>query len=663
MCGIFGVYSAAKDVSSGKAYLKSLVRLESLEPILKKMFQQSLSRGSEAAGLALLPISRVDTPTRVKIAKSQDKASHFFSSAEYVQLKQAANKTPIRAIIGHSRLATNGTHRLQMNNQPVVSQKATLIGVHNGIVTNTQLLAQSLPKSYHTPELDTQLVLDYLERDMLSNQVSDPLLSIQSLFYKAEGTLNLAILVPNLEGLILASNHGSLYSFETDSELTFFASEKVFLEVISPSIERFLGCKVIGKPTKVATPILLAKNQPKNIKKLSPQPLIFASPDLQVISSNLNSISTLRKHTIDLQKISAIPRCSRCILPATTPFIEFDDKGVCNYCREHKKITHHGKDKLEEILEKNRKGTGEPDCMVAFSGGRDSSYGLHLLKEEFGMQPLAFTYDWGMISDLGRRNQARMLGALGVEHILVSANIAEKRKHIKENILAWMKKPTLGMVPLFMEGDKQCELHADMVMKRYKIPLMIYCRGNDLEKDEFKAGHSGVKDADPGGVIHHLSFAKKMTLLYYYGSQYLKNPSYLNSSLVDTGLGYYSTYIRSHNYAYLWHYIPWNEAEINKTLIEKYNWETAVETPTTWRIGDGTPAFYNYIYYQVQGFTENDSLRARQVREGILSRSEAIDLVVAENQPQYKALKWYFDSLEIDGNSVLSVVDSMPKLY
>lgn len=87
------------------------------------------------------------------------------------------------------------------------------------------------------------------------------------------------------------------------------------------------------------------------------------------------------------------------------------------------------------------------------------------------------------------------------------------------------------------------------------------------------------------------------------------------------------------------------------------------ETTTSWRIGDGTPPFYNYIYCQVQGFTENDSLRARQVREGIITRREALGLVYSENQPQYGALTWYFDTIGIDGDAVLTVVDGMRKLY
>ena len=45
---------------------------------------------------------------------------------------------------------------------------------------------------------------------------------------------------------------------------------------------------------------------------------------------------------------------------------------------------------------------------MPFSGGRDSSYGLHLMMKTLKVKPIAYTYDWGMVTDLGRRNISRM---------------------------------------------------------------------------------------------------------------------------------------------------------------------------------------------------------------------------------------------------------------
>jgi glucosamine--fructose-6-phosphate aminotransferase (isomerizing) len=108
---------------------------------------------------------------------------------------------------------------------------------------------------------------------------------------------------------------------------------------------------------------------------------------------------------------------------------------------------------LENKLTEHKKENGK-DILVGFSGGRDSSYMLHLLKNKYEMKPIAVTYDWGMVTDLARRNQARMCGHLGVEHIIVAADIPQKRKNINLYLNAWLKNPHLGMVPLLMAGDK-----------------------------------------------------------------------------------------------------------------------------------------------------------------------------------------------------------------
>lgn len=634
MCGIYGIIA---NQNSSKLYF-----FKDLETIVKKIFQESLSRGSEAAGLL------ISTNNHASMIKTSKKITKFLKSVDYLSLKKHNQNEPIKIVFGHTRMSTHGDPNNAINNQPVVSKAQKIIGIHNGLITNHQELIED---KKNIAELDTQNLLNYLE-EQLPTTINDE--KLKKIFHKLEnqikGVANLALFLPKNNLFLLYSNNGSLYYVKANG-LTYFASEKSTLE------------KTLQKQAKqIKNKLIIFKFSGKNQIRID----YLSSKNKQFLTKKTNfcnKLNLLKKHTINETTIKKLKRCTQCILPSTTPFITFDKCGVCNFCLEHKPITYQGETALEKILSQHRRSDGQPDCLVAFSGGRDSSYGLHLLKTKFRMNPVAFTYDWGMISDLGRRNQARMLGKLGVEQILVSANISQKRAHIRSNILAWCEKPDLGMVPIFMQGDKQCEYYTDQAAKKYKIPLIIYCRGNELEREEFKAGYCGIKNADPGGIIHNLPVVDKLRLLTYYGKQYLLNPSYFNHSILDTAFGYFSTYLAPHNYLNLWHYVPWKEKEIIKTLTKNYGWEMSADTPTSWRIGDGTPAFYNYIYYQVQGFTENDSLRARQVREGFLSREKALELVMAENKPQYNNLKWYFDTLNLDGNAVLTVVDKMEKRY
>lgn len=70
------------------------------------------------------------------------------------------------------------------------------------------------------------------------------------------------------------------------------------------------------------------------------------------------------------------------------------------------------------------------------------------------MKPVTYTYDWGMVTDLGRRNISRMCSQLGVENIIVAADISLKRKNIRMNLEAWLKAPHLGMMAMLTAGDK-----------------------------------------------------------------------------------------------------------------------------------------------------------------------------------------------------------------
>lgn len=646
MCGIYGIYN--NNNSSFSFFQDSI----------KKMSKYAYQRGKEAAGLA------VSVEGGFKMIKSDLNGKMLFKTKEYQQLHDIIKDTSIKALIGHSRIATHGSQLDNKNNQPVLSDDLNFVMVHNGIITNTDKLLLQMGKSLtDKAELDSQILLNYFS--YLYNVYGNYEETFKVLFDEIEGSLSIAIIPSSHNSLILASNTGSLFYYRDLQGHTYFSSEKIFLSKTfslnsTENIVQICPNTYISIENKTTLAKISTVNVPFKVEDFSPSENLSSAIHLYNFNNDINNI---KKHDFNYKAIYNLKRCTRCILPSTTPFITFDTKGVCNFCLEHDPITTKGIQSLEEILSKYRTKDKKPNCLAAFSGGRDSSYGLHYLKNDLGMNPLAYTYDWGMVTDVARKNQARILGKLGVEHIVVSADITKKRKHIRENILAWMKKPSLGMVPIFMQGDKQCEYHADKIMKDYNLDLMFFFRGNELEKEEFKNGHCGIKDADPGGVIHHLPIKGKLKLLKFYGKEYLLNPSYINSSFFDTGLAYFSTYIQKHNYVYLWHYVPWNEDKIITTLKKEYNWELSTETNQTWRTDDGTSAFYNYIYYQGQGFTENDSFRSRQIREGILDRKTALELVNEENKPRYEALRWYFDMVGLDGDKVLSVVDKMKKLY
>jgi glutamine---fructose-6-phosphate transaminase (isomerizing) len=275
------------------------------------------------------------------------------------------------------------------------------VGVHNGIITNTDVLWQILNKK---PRLavDTEVLMAWYDTFQLNMGWK---MATINLLKQIEGAASFAVLSVESGEMVLATNTGSIY---VTKDKSMFASERYILNRIDK--------------IKDAYQIKAGNFEVWNLASKKKRQLVDKSFYETCEKSNVKSdLTKLKLHDFDYKRIYAIKRCTICILPVTTPFINFDGKGVCNYCRDHQPFTYQGKEALMKLVEPFRSKKGEADCLIGFSGGRDSSYGLHLLKTELGLNPIAYTFDWGMLSDLGRQNAARVTGKLGVEHIIVSA--------------------------------------------------------------------------------------------------------------------------------------------------------------------------------------------------------------------------------------------------
>ena len=669
MCGIFGVIARADAPLTGRQ----------IQTTVDRLFRLSESRGKEAAGLAMV------RPDKIIIYKDATSASKLIRRSDYRSLYNgqatgATGPTLPQAIIGHSRLVTTGGEEKPVNNQPVVSPGT--VGIHNGIIVNHEELWRQIPDIPRVGEV-VSVVITALVGHFIAAGVG-PAEAIRKTFSMLRGAASVALAFLDFDALALASNTGSLYvAAAGGADLAIFASERYILQQLLA--DEALKARVNG-----AEPTQICPGQGLFIElgtlKLSPFALtgearlvepIPQSNRQQVVEIGLASGSTNGRHSlapirkaaahppsgIDAEGVAALRRCTRCVLPETMPFIEYDGQGVCNYCRSFQRIEIYGRDALMERVAPYRRRDGGPDCLVGLSGGRDSSYGLHYIKAELGMNPIAFTYDWGMVTDLARRNISRLCGQLGIEHILVSANIARKRENIRKNVQAWLRRPALGMIPLFMAGDKQYFFQAKRLRRQTGLPVIMLCE-NMLEQTHFKSGFSGVRPSniDPDHV-YTLPVLSKLQMLRFYATQYLTNPGYLNSSLPDTVFAYACYYLISKDYVNLYRYVEWDEDTLNQTLRSEYDWELATDTTTTWRIGDGTASFYNYIYATIAGFTENDTFRSNQIRQGIITREQALQRIAVENQPRWESIRWYCEIIGVDFEDAVKRINAAPKLY
>ncbi|MBF8176687.1 glucosamine 6-phosphate synthetase [Herminiimonas contaminans] len=603
MCGIFGIVSP----------------VPVLESELDILVRHSQQRGRDSSGL---------------LVYSKDAYSAYRADYPITRLLNEVRPFSNHIVMGHSRLITNGLG----DNQPVIREGICVL--HNGIVVNDEAIWPQIGKEREL-QIDTEAIAAIASAHLDAGKSLETLPA--SILDLCRGVVACALSVPRLGKLCLFSNNGSLYT-GTKNHAIYFASERYPLTVIGcENIEQVREAVFVDIPSS-ATDITICDRRERTTNLI---------PGLS-LSGEEEKLLVYRRHNLR--------RCTKCILPETMPYISFDADGVCNYCKHYKpRNKPRPKEELFELVESYRRKNGN-DCIVPFSGGRDSCYGLHLIVKELQMKPITYTYDWGMVTDLGRRNISRMSAELGVENIIVADDIDQKRRNIKKNLAAWLKSPHLGMISILTAGDKHFFRHIETVKKQTGVSLNLW-GVNPLEVTHFKSGFLGVPpDFEEKRVYSHGAL-KQLRYQYLRVKAMLASPGYFNSSLWDTLSGeYYRSFAEKTDYFHIFDYWRWDERQIDDTLAE-YDWERAPDTNTTWRIGDGTAAFYNYIYYTVAGFTEHDTFRSNQIREGDLSREEALALVDDENRTRYPNIKWYLDAVGMDFKEVISVVNNIPRMY
>lgn len=607
MCGIFGLVSA-----SGQKVNKASLNI---------LADHARQRGRDSSGLIYF-----------------DKQGCQVKRADYDVNNLLSKVAPYnsQAVFGHSRLITNGL----ADNQPVV--RGDICIIHNGIIVNDADV-WGLIGAERKLEIDSEVIAAITEKYLEDNgtdlsQLSDRILSL------CKGVIACAIILPKIGKAVLFSNNGSLYLGQSDDGVCFSSESYPLTQIHCTHITQIKEQAVILEIPESAS--VSVSDDRKRTHNIIP-PFKYNQAEEKLLQFNLPELR----------------RCTKCVLPETMPYISFDAAGVCNYCNTYTlRNVPKPKEDLFNLVKPYRRN-GQLDCIVPFSGGRDSCYGLHLIVKELGMNPVTYTYDWGMVTDLGRRNISRMCAELGVENIIIADDIDKKRKNIATNLRAWLKSPHLGMISILTAGDKHFFRHVETVKRQTGIGLNLW-GVNPLEVTHFKAGFLGIPPDFEEKRVYMNGWRKQLEYQSLRFKAMLKSPGYFNSSLWDTLSGeYYRSFTEKKDYYHIFDYWSWDEKTIDDTLIGEYDWETAVDTSTTWRIGDGTAAFYNYIYYTVAGFSEHDTFRSNQIREGVMTRDQALELVKNENQPRYQNIRWYLDALGMDFDQVIKVVNAIPKLY
>ena len=638
MCGIFGLISP---VNSRKTRQYSRT--------FKSLMRSSESRGKDCSGVL------VSSEKEFKVFKSSQRGKTLLRD----KIVQESLKGDMKAkkgntsfvIAGHTRMVTHGSKYEFENIQPCISGDRFAI-FHNGVITNWRELSHEMSLTNAHLFSDTKILALLLEE--LCTKESDIQSSLENILLRLSGANNFVILDSKTGSLFFFSSNGSLYTgYDSKTGAIVYASEKEILKKqlsanSQSSVKQVPKLQLIKLDQIIE---LLNSDVPKEYAVSTNLRIEINVHSVGVAEKNyVNSlhVETNRSHiqelmeSIDYGKIGLIQRCKLCILPSTFPGLLFDVEGICELCKTHVATKPKGIEELRKLLARNG-GT----ALIPISGGRDSSFALHYLSKELEVPVIAYTYDWGFVSNSARENISKMCGKLGIEHILIAANMDRKRTNVRKNLLAWLDKPEIGLVPILMAGDKQFLTLSEKIRKENGLGVSIFAM-NSYEKTLFKSAYAGSTYASDERRSHSISSANKMRILRHYGLKFIQNRKYFNSSLIDSSVGFFSFYFVKTNYLQVFDYLEWDEREIMKILSENYAWSTENTGENSWRSGDATSGFYNFIYLKFGGFTENDTFRSNQIRNGAISRDEAIERIQIENRVQAEMILEYLGNLRIN---------------
>ena len=138
--------------------------------------------------------------------------------------------------------------------------------------------------------------------------------------------------------------------------------------------------------------------------------------------------------------------CKKCVLDERFPGISFGEDEVCKFCRSSKKASEqkHRKEKYEnkftELIEKYRGKSGY-DCLVAYSGGKDSTFTLHLMQKKYNLNILALSFDNWFQSEFAYKNIQKVMLNMNIDHLTIRPNFETFKKMMQVSISKRLYSP------------------------------------------------------------------------------------------------------------------------------------------------------------------------------------------------------------------------------
>jgi len=336
-------------------------------------------------------------------------------------------------------------------------------------------------------------------------------------------------------------------------------------------------------------------------------------------------------------------RCTRCTSTETHETIQFDGEGVCNICRQHEfkkeKIDWNARKSELRELAAQYKGKSDYDCVLPFSGGKDSTFTLWYVVAELGLKPLVVSFDHGFYRPKTIENNERTQRKLGVDFLKFRTDWKIVRKLMRES--------------LRRKGDFDWHAHTGTfaypmrVALNFKVPFVLwgessaeytaYYSYEDTEEVDERRFHRfvdlGITAEDMVGFLGGEVTLRDLEPYRYPNVRDLKS------------LGVRSVCLGS--------YIPWDVRTNYEIIHKELGWQgdqvegVAPQYPYE-KIEYQLQGARDYIKFIKRGYARTTHLTSIDIRNGRMTREEAKKLIEKYEGKRPESLDYILKILDMD---------------
>ena len=310
-------------------------------------------------------------------------------------------------------------------------------------------------------------------------------------------------------------------------------------------------------------------------------------------------------------------RCVKCNLPETHETITFDSDGVCNICNQNvfkqENINWDQRKKdLDQLVEEYR-GQNDYDCIVPFSGGKDSTWSLYYLVKEYALKPLVVRFDHGFYRPNLEENVKRVIRKLGVDVYTFTPN--------------WKLVQKLMLQSFLEKGDFCWHCHTGV----FSYPMRVAIEKNVplLFWGEPSADYTAYYDYNKPEEVDEKRYLRVMSLGITADDMFVRLGEggdsrdlkpYIYPPLKDLrNIGYRSVCLGS--------YIPWNVKKQSEIIMRELGWkgDRVENVPPEYnyeKIECYMQGVRDYIKYIKRGYSRPSHLIAIDIRNGVMKKEE-----------------------------------------